>query len=89
MNDQNMMRCRVRKSGEGFEGTIYVSGMKPTKLVKKDETSTYANRSGVTSAAKALAERFGMDLEVEDTSVKKEKTTGKTTAPTAMAADLC
>lgn len=81
MTTQNVLRCRVRKSGDGYEGTVYVSGMKPSKLTKRDETTIYANRSGVASAAKALAERFGLTLEVEDNTTTTK--TKRTTAPVA------
>lgn len=79
-----VLKCRVRKHGDGFEGTVFVSGLKPSKLTKKDESTVYANRSGVASAAKALAERFGLTLEVEDTtstSSKAKKTKSKTQSP--------
>lgn len=69
---QTTMRCRVRKTGSGFEGTVYVPGLKPTKLVKKDDTSIYANRSGVASAAKTVASRLGVTLEVEDDTERKK-----------------
>lgn len=63
--NSSILKCRVRKTGEGYEGTIYVCGLKPTKLIKKDETSVYANVSGVRAAARAMADRFGMTLEVD------------------------
>lgn len=69
---QTTMRCRVRKTGRGFEGTVYVPGLKPTKLVKKDDTSIYANKSGVATAAKTVANRLGITLEVEDETATKK-----------------
>lgn len=82
--NESVLRCRVRKSGDGYEGTVYVSGIKPSKLTKRDESTVYANRSGVSTAAKALAERLGLTLEVEDTSptTTKSKKTTATTGPT-------
>ena len=93
-NSQSTLKCRVRKSGDGYEGTVFVNGLKPTKLMKKDETSIYSNVSGVTSAAKALATRLGWNLEVEEvgskaatksatsTKAKPKKTSTKTPTPT-------
>lgn len=74
---QTVLKCRVRKSGTGYEGTVSVPGLKPTKLCKRDESTVYANTSGVQSAAKALAERLGFALEVDQTAPKA--TTGTTT----------
>jgi hypothetical protein len=88
-SSNSTLKCRVRKNGEGYEGTVFMSGLKPTKLVKKDETSIYTNKSGVTSAAKAMANRLGLTLEVEDSTstTSSKKSTAKeiaTTIPTGM-----
>jgi hypothetical protein len=72
--NKTILKCRVRKSNGGFEGTVSVPGLKPSKLTKKDESTVYANKSGIASAAKALADRFSMTLELEDTTDYKKKT---------------
>ena len=71
---QTVLKCRVRKSGTGYEGTVSVPGLKPTKLCKRDESTVYANTSGVQSAAKALAERLGFALEVDQPTAPKATT---------------
>lgn len=62
---ETVLRCRVRKSGEGFEGTVHVPGLKPTKLVKKDETSVYSTQKSLVASARNLATRLNATLEVE------------------------
>lgn len=66
-NGQSVLLCTVRKSGTGYEGTVCIPGLKSTKLVKRDSSSVYANRNGVISGAKALADRLNLTLEVSDT----------------------
>jgi hypothetical protein len=84
-NTQNTtLHCRVRKSGEGYEGTISIPGLRATKLAKKDESTVYANRSGVAAAAKALADRLGYTLEVEDNTPTAKTAPKKTTAKSSV-----
>ena len=70
----SVMRCAVKRKGDEFEGTVYIPGLRPTKLCKKDSTSTYANRNGVLSGAKALAGRLNLTLEVDAENNAKTKT---------------
>lgn len=63
---ETVLRCQVRKSGEGFEGTVYVPGLKPTKMVKKDQSSVYSTRKSVLAGAKIIASRLNAVLEVEN-----------------------
>lgn len=86
--NQSTLKCRVRKSGEGYEGTVFMTGLKPTKLVKKDETSIYSKVSGVTSAAKALADRLGWTLEVEEIGSKTASSTKSAKSSTKSAKNL-
>ena len=45
-----------------FEGTVAISGVKPTKLIKKSDQSTqFANRSGVLTTARNFAKKLGFE----------------------------
>ncbi len=82
-NNKTVLRCQVRKTTKGYEGTVLVPGLKPTKLAKRDESTIYANASGVQAAAKSLADRLGFGIEVDapkaTTTTKKTKKVEATT----------
>lgn len=60
------------KSG-GFEGTVSITGLKPTKLARKiDGKTNFPTKSSVGGAARNLARSLGFtDIEINDTTKKK------------------
>jgi hypothetical protein len=74
MSNNTTMAVRVAsrktESGQYFEGTVSIAGLKPTKLARRSDGSTqFSTRAAVTTAAKALAKSIGYsDVSVEDSS---------------------
>jgi len=61
------INCRISKRQQGFEGTVSIPGLRSTKLLRSsDNTSFYTTRSGVVQSAKAIANRFGMGLKINN-----------------------
>lgn len=90
-NTSNTLSVKVvgRKtdSGEYYEGTVSITGLKPTKLARRSDGSTqFPSKSAVSGAARNLAKALGFaDVDVTDTTVPKKvaaKTSAKTTKPT-------
>ena len=56
------VKVSPRKEGqdEWYEGTVSITGVKPTKLCRKSDGSTkFATRSSITGAARNLAQSLG------------------------------
>ena len=82
---------RKSETGEWYEGTVSIAGLKPTKLARRSDGSTqFPTKSAVSGAARNLAKSLGFtDVDVNDsskTALKKaakkssvKKTTSKTT----------
>lgn len=85
---------RKSETGEWYEGTVSIAGLKPTKLARRSDGSTqFPTKSAVSGAARNLAKSLGFsDVDLADSSkpalkkaakkssVKKTKTTtSKTT----------
>lgn len=70
MSNTLSVKVANRTSGgeEWYEGTVSISGLKPTKLARKSDGSTrFPTRSAVTGAARNLAKALGFsDVEVND-----------------------
>jgi len=94
MSNTLSVRVASRKSetGEWYEGTVSITGLKPTKLARRSDGSTqFPTKSAVSGAARNLAKSLGFtDVDVSDgsktaTTLKKAakkssvKTTKKTT----------
>lgn len=51
---------RKDESGEWYEGTVSITGLKPTKLARKSDGSTkFTSKSAVSGAARNLAKSLG------------------------------
>jgi len=98
MSNTLSVRVASRKSetGEWYEGTVSIAGLKPTKLARRSDGSTqFPTKSAVSGAARNLAKSLGFtDVDVSDSSktaaVKKaakkssvKKTSSKSKAPAA------
>lgn len=77
---------RSQKSSDGtsstpvYEGTVSVPGLRPTKLVRKsDGSTTFSNRSAVTTAAKTLSRSLGFsDVDFGEEASQTKKAAKKT-----------
>ena len=72
MSNTLSVRVASRKSetGEWYEGTVSIAGLKPTKLARRSDGSTqFPTKSAVSGAARNLAKSLGFtDVDVEDSS---------------------
>lgn len=61
---------RKTETGEWFEGTVSIAGLKPTKLARRSDGSTqFPTKSAVSGAARNLAKSLGFtDVDVNDSS---------------------
>ncbi len=62
---------KVNGTPVGFEGTVSVQGLRNTKLVRKDGTTVFANRSALSASVRSLKKRTGLDFETVTTITKK------------------
>lgn len=80
MSDNLQVTIASRREGdsEWYEGTVSISGLKPTKLARKSDGSTrFTSRSAVTGAARNLAKSLGylgVDIHKESDPKKVAKT---------------
>jgi len=65
---------RKQDGEEYYEGTVQISGVRPTKLVKKsDSTTRFSTRSAVTTSAKTLAKKLGFEgVTITEANAKSE-----------------
>lgn len=75
-----ILNCKARKRSEGYEATVTIPGLRSTKMVTKDGETTYQTASGLKQAARALATKFKMDLEFDDSSYTASTSTKKAVA---------
>lgn len=71
---KNTLSVRITESKNGgFEGTVSISGLKPTKLARKlDGKTNFPTKSSVGGAARNLAKSLGfIDVEIDDITKKK------------------
>lgn len=70
MSNTLSVRVASRKSetGEWYEGTVSIAGLKPTKLARRSDGSTqFPTKSAVSGAARNLAKSLGFtDVDVND-----------------------
>lgn len=75
MSNTLQVKVSPKKSGtdEWYEGTVSISGLKPTKLARKSDGSTrFTSRSAVSGAARNLAKSLGFtDVDFGETTSKK------------------
>jgi len=70
---------RKTDQGEFFEGTVSISGLKPTKLARKSDGNTqFPTKSALSSAAKNLAKSLGFSgVEVAESKPELKKASKK------------
>lgn len=74
---------RKTSSGEAYEGTVSISGVRPTKLVRRADGATqFATKSAVMTSARTLAKQLGFASAVEVTLKRAAKRANRTSTPT-------
>jgi hypothetical protein len=90
MSNTLSVRLSSRKSGDQnwYEGTVSITGLKPTKLARRSDGSTqFPTKSAVSGAARNLAKSLGFsDVDVSDSDAAKATTAKKVTTPVKTAA---
>lgn len=79
------LSLKVSEAGSGYEGTVTLSGLRPTKLLKGDGKTVYASRAAVTNAGAVLARRLGLTVQVPTVAANKKVTKTNTRKVT----DVC
>lgn len=79
---QNMSKLvvNVREGKAGWTGSVAISGLSSTKLARKDGETTFPSRSALTTVARNVGKRLGLEVEYAEQAKKAAKK-----APTAKA----
>jgi hypothetical protein len=70
----------VKESKGQWQGNVSIQGLKSTKIANKDGVVSFANRNVLATVARGLAKRLGMELDLQDASLKAAKKSPKKTA---------
>ena len=65
----NTLSVKITQAKNGtYEGTVSISGLRPTKLIRKSDGKTnFPNKSSIGGAARNLAKSLGFtDIEISD-----------------------
>lgn len=68
-------------SGSSYEGTVSISGLKPTKLQKSDGSTSYPTKSAAMSSVRSLAKRLNCTVVDESVPALKKAAKKSTKAP--------
>ncbi len=79
----NTANLKVSESLGSYEGTLSITGLRPTKLVKSDGKTSYATRSAVTQAAQAVARKLNLTV------VTATQATSKVAAKKSNSSNCC
>lgn len=73
---------RKNTTGEWYEGTVNIAGLKPTKLARRSDGSVqFPTKSAISGAARNLAKSLGFaDVDVSDGSTTPMKKAAKKSA---------
>lgn len=83
---------RKTETGAFYEGTVSISGLKPTKLSRKSDGSTqFPTKSALSGAARNLAKSLGFaNVDITDAAAATNKVAAKKSAtPKAKPAKTC
>ena len=75
-------------SGSSYEGTVSISGLKPTKLQKSDGSTSYPTKAAAMSSARSLAKRLNCTV-VDESVASLKKAAKKSTKAPAKKATSC
>ena len=58
----NKLTVNVRQGKAGYEGTVQLPGLKSTKLVRKDGSTTFPSSSAVKTVARSVGTNLGLEV---------------------------
>ena len=58
----NKLTVNVRQGKAGYEGTVQLPGLKSTKLVRKDGSTTFPSSSAVKTVARSVGANLGLEV---------------------------
>lgn len=80
----------VKQSKTGYEGTVQLPGLKSTKLVRNDGSTTFTSSSAVKTVARSVGKNLGLEVSYAEAPKKlaakpksKKATAAKASKPTA------
>lgn len=84
------LKVKAGKDKEGkeyFEGTLSLTGVKPTKLTKGDGCTHFANKAGLLNAARNWAKKLNLELVTEEAKTEVKKAAKKSNSKKARKQD--
>jgi len=69
MNEK--LTVNVRQNKTGYEGTVQLSGLRETKLTRKDGSTTFPTSSAVKTVARSVGTRLGLEVSYAEPVAKK------------------
>lgn len=67
----NKLTVNVKQSKTGYEGTVQLPGLKSTKLVRKDGSTTFPSSSAVKTVARSVGTNLGLEVSYAEPASKK------------------
>jgi len=74
--------------GSTYEGTVSISGLKPTKLQKSDGSTSFPTKAAAMSSARSLGKRLNCTV-VDESTTSMKKAAKKSTKTTAKKPTPC
>lgn len=84
----NTLNVTVKETNGNYEGTVSISGLRNTKLVRKDGSTLFPTTSALKTTARGLATRLGLTVEYTAKAAKKS-IKNKTTKPCCSSTGTC
>lgn len=67
----NKLTVNVKQNKAGYEGTVQLPGLKSTKLVRKDGSTTFPSSSAVKTVARSVGSNLGLEVSYAEPASKK------------------
>jgi len=67
----NKLTVNVKQNKAGYEGTVQLPGLKSTKLVRKDGSTTFTSSSAVKTVARSVGTNLGLEVSYAEPAAKK------------------
>jgi hypothetical protein len=67
----NKLTVNVKQNKTGYEGTVQLPGLKSTKLVRKDGSTTFPSSSAVKTVARSVGSNLGLEVSYAEPASKK------------------
>jgi hypothetical protein len=70
-NMNEKLTVNVKQNKTGYEGTVQLSGLKETKLTRKDGSTNFPSSSAVKTVARSVGTRLGLEVSYTEPVAKK------------------